>query len=104
MPAITAASSLEDVCFAVCTALQNAGSTAVLTGGSAATYYAPQAYQSQDADFIITFGNEFAGAGTVMRDLGYTEIGGIYQHDTNPFTVEFPSGAARGWRGPYTVL
>jgi hypothetical protein len=55
MAPVTAGASLEDVCFAVCTALQNAGTIAVLTGGSAATYYAPAAYQSRDADFIIKF-------------------------------------------------
>lgn len=92
MPPITEASSLEDVCFAVCTALQNTGTTAVLTGGSAATYYVPEAYQSQDADFVITFGSGSAGAGDAMRGLGYTEIAGVYSHQKNVFTVEFPPG------------
>jgi hypothetical protein len=76
----------------VCTALQHAGTVAVLTGGSAATYYSPQAYQSQDADFIITFRSDSSGAGHAMRELGYTEVGGIYHHAANPFTVEFPPG------------
>lgn len=51
---ITATSSLVDVAFAVGTALERAGITAVLTGGSAATFYAPDAYQSSDLDFLIT--------------------------------------------------
>jgi hypothetical protein len=89
---ITEESSLEDVCFAVCTALTHAGTVAVLTGGSAATYYAPQAYQSGDADFIITFSSDTALAGNVLRDLGYREIGGTYHHNMNIFTVEFPPG------------
>jgi hypothetical protein len=67
MPAITETSSLEDVCFAACTALERAGTVAVLTGGSAATYYAPEAYQSGDADFIITFSSDLASAGATMR-------------------------------------
>lgn len=36
------------------TALTEAGVTAVLTGGSAATFYAPHAYQSGDLDFVVT--------------------------------------------------
>ncbi|MGB6517505.1 MAG: hypothetical protein WBE79_03240 [Candidatus Cybelea sp.] len=92
MQPITVASSLEDVCFAVCSALQNVGTVAVLTGGSAATYYAPEAYQSRDADFIIKFSADRAGAGNAMRDLGYHEIGGTYHHNKNVFTIEFPPG------------
>ena len=81
-----------DVCFAVCTALQHVGTVAVLTGGSAATYYAPESYQSGDADFIITLSGDSARAGAQMRRLGYREIGGTYHHDKNIFTVEFPPG------------
>jgi hypothetical protein len=42
--------SLIDGAFAVCTAFDAAGFTAVLCGGSAATYYAPDAYMSADND------------------------------------------------------
>ena len=52
---ITATSTLADVAFAVCTALHTNGGVAVLTGGSAATYYAPDAYQSRDLDFLHAF-------------------------------------------------
>lgn len=92
MPALTDASSLEDVCFAVCTALKRAGTVAVLTGGSAATYYAPATYQSRDADFIITFSSDTRRAGEAIRNLGYRDIGGTYHHDKNLFTLEFPPG------------
>jgi hypothetical protein len=47
-------STLEDVCFEVCTALDGHSITAVLTGGSAATVYAPDVYTSYDADFVLT--------------------------------------------------
>lgn len=47
-------SSLVDVAFAVCTALDQAGAVAVLVGGSAAAYYTSR-YRSHDADFVITF-------------------------------------------------
>lgn len=92
MSVITGTSSLEDVCFAVCTALQRAGTVAVLTGGSAATYYAPESYQSGDADFIITFSSDSASAGAALRSLGYREFGGTYHHDKSLFTLEFPPG------------
>jgi hypothetical protein len=92
MAPITAASSLEDVCFAVCTALHIAGTVAVLTGGSAATYCAPAAYQSGDADFIIKFSMDVTSAADAIRNLGYREAGGSYFHDENLFTLEFPPG------------
>ena len=50
---ITRESSLREVAFAVCTALHERGIEVVLTGGSAATVYAPHAYQSRDIDFVI---------------------------------------------------
>lgn len=49
-------SSLDDVAFAACTALDEAGIRAVLTGGSAAVHYAPETMQSYDADFVLYFG------------------------------------------------
>jgi hypothetical protein len=55
---ITEESSLIDVAFAVCTALEHGGIRAVLTGGSAATYWAPDVYQSRDADFVLNFGTD----------------------------------------------
>lgn len=43
---ITASSTLTDVAFAVCTALADKGFIAVLTAGSAATFYAPPVRQT----------------------------------------------------------
>lgn len=90
--AIEATSTLIDVCFTVCTTLSESEITAVLCGGSAATFYAPEAYQSKDADFVITMRGENSKGGVVMRDLGYTLKGGTYVHKTNHFTVDFPAG------------
>lgn len=54
---INATTPLAEVATAVCSALDRTGITAVLTGGSAATYYAPEAYQSSDIDFVaVRFG------------------------------------------------
>lgn len=90
--AITRQSALTDVAFAVCTALHNSGTKAVLTGGSAAVYYAPERYQSRDADFVITMCANRAAAAAALRSLGFTEHGGIYRHVHSPYTVEFPPG------------
>jgi hypothetical protein len=88
--AINAKSSLADVCFEVCTALDLVGFTAVLAGGSAASVYAPAAYQSRDADFIIALRG--AGGAEVLTRLGYAEHSGTYEHAENQYTLEFPRG------------
>ncbi|MBM4117657.1 hypothetical protein FJ251_07900 [bacterium] len=87
---ITAESSLREVAFAVCTALHQAGSTAVLTGGSAATVYAEGAYQSRDLDFVLTVAAP--GGAEVLAALGYRLVGNVYHHAANPLTLDFPPG------------
>ena len=89
---IAASTSLREVAFIVCTALHRAGVTAVLTGGSAATVYAPDAYQSRDIDFVVEFRSEGADAASVLAALGYRLVGDHYEHKENPFDVEFPKG------------
>jgi hypothetical protein len=87
---ITSTSTLIDVAFAVCTALENEGFVVVLTGGSAATFYAPKAYQSKDIDFVITLRGK-AGERALIA-LGYRRKGDYYVHEASPFPVEFPPG------------
>lgn len=87
---ISATSSLTDVAFAVCTALHRKGLTAVLTGGSAATLYAPDAYQSRDLDFVITF--RAPGGHEVLEALGYSRKVDHYVHRRSPLPLEFPPG------------
>lgn len=89
---IHAGSSLIDVAFAVCTALDAAGFTAVLCGGSAATYYAPDAYMSADDDFVITVEIPRREISTILAPLGFRENGRIYVHDAVVWTVDFPRG------------
>lgn len=87
---ITRESSLSDVAFYVCTALDRAGITAVLTGGSAATFYAPDAYQSRDIDFVITI---WAPNGErALIDAGFTRDIDCYVHPATIFPIEFPNG------------
>jgi hypothetical protein len=89
---ITASTSLRDVAFIVCTALERSGVTAVLTGGSAATVYAPDAYQSADLDFVVEFRAEDADPVKALTGLGYHLKGDHYVHAENPLPLEFPKG------------
>lgn len=89
---VSRTSSLRDVAFVVCTALHEGGIEAVLTGGSAATVYAPHAYQSHDIDFIITFHTRESNAGEILSSLGYREALDHYEHADNALVLEFPQG------------
>lgn len=76
----------------MCTALDHVGVQVVLTGGSAATVYAPEAYQSRDLDFIITRSVEGARADQALEKLGYVLQGQVYVHSVNPLTLDFRPG------------
>jgi hypothetical protein len=90
---LTSAASLIDVAFAVCTALDRAGTVGVLTGGSAATYYVPERYQSLDVDFILRIVPQKGVVDEVMSSLGYHPApSGMYEHPDVAITVEFPRG------------
>jgi hypothetical protein len=85
--------TLTDVAFAACTALDAAGEVAVLCGGSAATYYAPEAYQSRDLDFVLRFAVRTRVVDDALRPLGYVRAPeGLYRHPRIAFTIEFPAG------------
>lgn len=90
---ITASTTLKDLAFIVCTALDQSGIKAVLTGGGAATVYAPEAYQSRDLDFILSYQSSIkSGSAKPLIELGFSESGGVYRHPSTPFPVEFPPG------------
>jgi hypothetical protein len=82
-------STLQDVAFAVCTSLERINVTAVLTGGSAATIWSSENYQSHDCDFVITFEAQSAPSGQVLKELGFTLHGQVYRHSASPFTLDF---------------
>jgi len=85
--------TLREVAFAVGTALDREGAHAVLCGGSAATFYAPEVYQSEDLDFVLTFGaDDGPVARQALESLGYRFKNGMFFHDASHFTVEFPRG------------
>jgi hypothetical protein len=83
---------LRDVAFEVCTALDRAGTTAVLTGGAAAALYAPEAIQSYDLDFILHLGGSGGAPVRALEALGYRRTGEHYTHVVNRFILEFPQG------------
>jgi hypothetical protein len=97
---ITRDSSLREVAFVVCTALDRAGVTAVLTGGSAATLYAPKAIQSYDLDFVLAVYSEVYSAvhsergapASALEELGFRRQGHDYRHPSSRFQLEFPPG------------
>ena len=84
--------SLTDVAFAVCTALDQREVLGVLTGGSAAAYWAPNAYQSADADFVLTLEVDPKKIVEAMQSLDFRNVGGTWVHPRSVFTVEFPRG------------
>lgn len=87
-------SSLTDVCFEVSGALERHGILAVLTGGSAATVYAPEYYTSLDADFVLTKFSDRTELDKAMNELGYIPADslGMYRHPQSHFTIDFPKG------------
>ncbi|HEY0394086.1 MAG TPA: hypothetical protein VGD01_06280 [Candidatus Elarobacter sp.] len=84
--------SLIDGAFVVCTALDEVGITAVLCGGSAATYYAPAAYMSADNDFVMTVDMPRRDISAIVAPLGFREEGRIYVNEAVAWTLDFPRG------------
>jgi hypothetical protein len=89
---ITASSTLRQVAFIVGTALADHGITAVLSGGGAATIYAPDAVQSRDLDFILDYWGALGVTDEPLTKLGFRREAGTYIHPETRFTLEFPKG------------
>jgi hypothetical protein len=91
---ISRQSTLSEVCFAVSQALETHGISAVLTGGSAATVYAPDAYSSYDADFVLTHDEPLGEIVKALATIGFTRErrSRIFVHPDTLFTVDFPRG------------
>lgn len=85
-------STLTDVCFAVSEALAARGISAVLTGGSAATVYAPDVYTSYDADFITD--ESLADIAEALALIGFQRHGKsrLFIHPDTKYTIDFPKG------------
>ena len=83
---------LIDAAFDVCTALDRVGVRAVLTGGSAATFYAPLAYQSDDIDFVLVFGSNGKAAPKALSQIGFEPEKNKQHYVRNGVMLEFPKG------------
>lgn len=93
LPILDAQSTLTDVAFAVSTALERINEPVVLCGGSAATYYAPEAYESRDLDFVITFGARPREVNAALQPLGYVrKPEGLYAHRSIVYTIDLLPG------------
>ena len=88
-----ASSSLGRLSAAGSRRMHRADVTAVLSGGGAATLYAPKAHQTRDLDFILHSAVSMPEAKPVF-DLGFSETKsrGVYAHPDLYFTVEFLPG------------
>lgn len=73
MPEITEESTVEEVAAIVSDALDNAGITATLSGGSAVTIYSDNAYLSRDLDFVTSA--MVADLEPVLKALGFEHTG-----------------------------
>lgn len=92
MPEITEMSTVEEVAAIVSDALDRAGITATLSGGSAVTIYSDNAYLSRDLDFVTSA--MVADLEPVLKTLGFEHTGvprlSQFSHPKVEWYVEFP--------------
>lgn len=91
MSRVTRAMGREALAARVCTTLERHDIQVVLSGGAAASIYAPNPYESMDLDFIqIGLSRKVDAA---MKELGFRkEKGRHWTHPDSEFWVEFPPG------------
>ena len=73
MSEITAQSTIEEVAAIVSDALESAGITATLSGGSAVTIYSNNQYLSRDLDFVTSA--MIVDLKPVLEGLGFEHTG-----------------------------
>lgn len=92
MPNITAHSTVAEVAAIVSDALDAAGITATLSGGSAVTIYSDNAYLSRDLDFVTSA--MIADLKPVLEKLGFENTGvprlSQFSHPAVEWYLEFP--------------
>lgn len=72
--------------------LQAEGIQAVLSGGSAVSFYSSNQYVSKDLDLINTCFSRRSKIKAVMDKLGFHEQGRYFIHPETTFFIEFPDG------------
>jgi len=89
---ITKESTVADVAAIVSQALEEAGITATLSGGSAVTIYSINKYQSHDLDFVTAAA--IADLKPVLESLGFVHTGiprlSQFSHPESDWDIEFP--------------
>ena len=92
MSEITAQSTIEEVAAIVSDALESAGITATLSGGSAVTIYSNNQYLSRDLDFVTSA--MIVDLKPVLEGLGFEHTGvprqSQFRHPEVEWYVEFP--------------
>jgi hypothetical protein len=91
MPAITRDSAVADIAVIVSDALERAGITATLSGGSAVTIYTDNEYLSRDLDFVTSAMR--ADLDPVLAALGFEHTGvprmSQFEHPDVDWYLEF---------------
>ncbi|MFZ4506433.1 MAG: hypothetical protein ACOYON_01895 [Fimbriimonas sp.] len=92
MSAIDGSTTLRELAFIVGEALYAAGINAVLSGGGAATFYAPEAYQSGDLDFVLDFWSSHGINDAPILALGFVKRAQQYGHPNTIYTLDIVLG------------
>ena len=90
MERITASTTIEELAALVSTTLEEAGISAVLSGGAVVSIYTNNEYESSDLDFISP-----ASTGRIAKaiaSLGFKREGRMFFHPRTPLFVEVPAG------------
>ncbi len=86
-------SDFVDLAFAAGTLFSDRGIVAILVGGGAATFYAPEAYQTRDLDFVFQFGlTGLRQADLASIGFSETKTRGVFAHPELPFTLNCLEG------------
>ena len=84
--------TVTEIASLICSRLEKAGFSCVLSGGACVTIYSKNEYQSADLDFVMSDYSLKEIDGT-MLELGFTRKGHMrhYVNPGCPYYVEFPS-------------
>jgi hypothetical protein len=90
MERISATTTIEELAALVCTTLEAAGISAVLSGGAVVSIYTNNEYESNDLDFISPAST--TSIAKAMASLGFKREGRMFSHPRTALFVEFPAG------------
>ena len=91
MTPITPSSSPLELAATISQALEDAGLSAVLSGGAAVSIYSGGTYESSDLDFVSS--EQTSKLAAALAPLGFTQADGRhFEHPDTDYYVEFPPG------------